>query len=720
MGLDDATGATTVSNTGSNTNQGVATDVTFGVQGVIGTSATFNGDSSKITVTDNNVWNTNEALTLEGWIKASDVNAINIFGCRDNSGNSHAMQFYTKSDGKLVSTNYFQQTLTVTTSQPLVTDEWVYIAATIARTRTSGTNNTYTSKVYINGELVAESSSTKSNGSLWNAGNYWVIGNKDIKASGGGTLNTLNGSLDELTAYNSALSQSVFLSKYAFATNQVSEKSLMANATVTASSTYDNKFVANKIKDGILYDLSGKSNNEQDFGRGYWLAKDSVTNAYITVDLGDTYNIDKIDLQNCRNAGYGTSGTKDFTLYYSTDGTNWTQLLSDTLTTAETSEIMPIESFTFAPVDARYVKFEANTYYVQRAGLSEMWIFEHTPFWGVGTDLAKDWTIDGTNKLGSKFTAENGNTGTVLANHTGTVTLNADASFEVTGDRILTQSGAVSGTSGLNKTGDGTLVLSQAPEYTGNTTISEGTLTLSNGGTLYNLSGGSLDGNGQIDVPANLNVIGDLTLSNSQLSKFIGSITAQVVEKVGLDTLQLCFDAENAVNIGSLVVSSGRVDLKGYMSGKIEVDKGATFSPGNSVGEATFGGGFILNEAGAELLIEIGGTETNKNDSLIVTGELELNDGLIYLELADDSTLKGGDTFTAILYGSNSGEDGFAENLLSHVSSYYFTDLDYVPLGNGVYAITGTVDPNAVPEPSTWALLLLGAAGLLYVRKRNK
>ena len=29
------------------------------------------------------------------------------------------------------------------------------------------------------------------------------------------------------------------------------------------------------------------------------------------------------------------------------------------------------------------------------------------------------------------------------------------------------------------------------------------------------------------------------------------------------------------------------------------------------------------------------------------------------------------------------------------------------------------IDANAVPEPSTWALLILGAAGLLYVRKRK-
>ena len=36
---------------------------------------------------------------------------------------------------------------------------------------------------------------------------------------------------------------------------------------------------------------------------------------------------------------------------------------------------------------------------------------------------------------------------------------------------------------------------------------------------------------------------------------------------------------------------------------------------------------------------------------------------------------------------------------------------------NGV--LSTTVDANAVPEPSAWALLILGAMGLLYWRKRK-
>ena len=212
-----------------------------------------------------------------------------------------------------------------------------------------------------------------------------------------------------------------------------------------------------------------------------------------------------------------------------------------------------------------------------------------------------------------------------------------------------------------------------------------------------------------------------LTVSDSLK---IFSTDKGVIIKTGEGTLKIDA-AKNAVDVYSLVVSSGRLDMKEYFKGQLEVKSGAEFSPGNSVGsleigEGTYGGGLILNEDGAKLLMEIGGENTIQNDSLIVNGNILIgNDSIIELTLADNSQLKGGDTFTAILYGSNSGEDGFKENLLSHISSYYFTNLDYIPYGAG-YAITGALDPNAVPEPSTWALLLLGAAGLMYWRKRTR
>ncbi|MBR5161999.1 MAG: PEP-CTERM sorting domain-containing protein, partial [Thermoguttaceae bacterium] len=40
--------------------------------------------------------------------------------------------------------------------------------------------------------------------------------------------------------------------------------------------------------------------------------------------------------------------------------------------------------------------------------------------------------------------------------------------------------------------------------------------------------------------------------------------------------------------------------------------------------------------------------------------------------------------------------------------------------GDGLYLVgLGAPDTPGVPEPSTWALLLLGAAGLYWVRRKK-
>ena len=58
-------------------------------------------------------------------------------------------------------------------------------------------------------------------------------------------------------------------------------------------------------------------------------------------------------------------------------------------------------------------------------------------------------------------------------------------------------------------------------------------------------------------------------------------------------------------------------------------------------------------------------------------------------------------------------DENFWEGLLSPESAYYWN----LTLNDGV--VLAALDPNAIPEPSTWALLILGAAGLLYWRKKN-
>ena len=334
----------------------------------------------------------------------------------------------------------------------------------------------------------------------------------------------------------------------------------------------------------------------------------------------------------------------------------------------------------------------------------------------------------------------------------------------------LINSDGTSTPSPIEKTGAGTMELTADNTISGTTTISGGTLKLTGDGTL-GTSPVTVNNNGTLEIAyedsskavnfssvtmaegsslkvtsgkvtfgtddvalnnlsgedGTIDVSGKLTLNNDQPTQYTGSIKADTIEKTGSETLKIYTGAEGLVEAQSFVISSGRIDLKGFMAGSITIED-AVFSPGNSIGEATFTDDFILGSAASMLLMEIGGENPDQNDSLIAGGDLQFNDGLIYLALTGNNTLNHDDTFTAVLSGSSSGDDGFAEDLLSLVRSYNFTDLEYVQLDESYgeeykdkFAIRGRyVDPNVVPEPSTWALLALGVAGLMYWRKRTR
>ena len=121
--------------------------------------------------------------------------------------------------------------------------------------------------------------------------------------------------------------------------------------------------------------------------------------------------------------------------------------------------------------------------------------------------------------------------------------------------------------------------------------------------------------------------------------------------------------------------------------------------------------------------MEIGGADISLNDSVIADGELSFHEGsFIYLAATDDCPLEPGEEFTVVLSGSNSESLKNSDFITRYVRSSDFTDLQYVQLTNGKYAITGRryINPNVVPEPSTWALLILGVVGLLCLKKFRK
>ena len=205
----------------------------------------------------------------------------------------------------------------------------------------------------------------------------------------------------------------------------------------------------------------------------------------------------------------------------------------------------------------------------------------------------------------------------------------------------------------------------------------------------------------------------DLVLNIEQDSFYQGKINVGTgtITKKGEGNLKL-LGAYGNLSASNFVIDAGRLDIKEYFTGRIDVTDSAILSPGNSIGPLNVQGDFTLD--GGTLLMEVGGPTAADSDQLFISGNLTLNDGsTILLDFINGMAPNA--EFEVILDAANS------ENLdvLSFVDSYYFSNLSYGLNADNYWVISGKIDPNAVPEPSTWALLILGAAGLLYWRKRK-
>ena len=150
---------------------------------------------------------------------------------------------------------------------------------------------------------------------------------------------------------------------------------------------------------------------------------------------------------------------------------------------------------------------------------------------------------------------------------------------------------------------------------------------------------------------------------------------------------------------------------------------GATLSPGNSVGVLTLDGSeldaalaTLTMRSGSTLLMEVAGPAPTDNDILNVYGTFVLEEGaIIQIALAENSSLVDGDIFEAVITATDGIDE---ETIFNALRSNDFTGLTVIPNGT-TFTITGAYVDNSVPEPSTWALLLVGTAGLFWLRRKN-
>ena len=262
------------------------------------------------------------------------------------------------------------------------------------------------------------------------------------------------------------------------------------------------------------------------------------------------------------------------------------------------------------------------------------------------------------------------------------------------------------------KDGVGTLEFTAANTFDGNVGIREGVLRLSGDGTLGSSA---------------VNIIDGATLEFAVASgekRFDNTVTGNgQILKTGEGALYLFGTDANPITASSLLVEGGSLMFKGDFTGDVIIGAGTLLSAGNSVGTLNVTGDVTID---GTALFEFGAyTGADENHDVIALGAdyvFNAGDNMIslYFENGDASSWAvDGAEYKLIANG------GFDEGDYSSLLANYTDLFGLLGKSDGLYLIAGAgpgpgPEPGSgVPEPSTWALLILGAAGLLYWRKRK-
>ena len=151
---------------------------------------------------------------------------------------------------------------------------------------------------------------------------------------------------------------------------------LTGSAAITDGDT-----CANKVVDRYL----------DDYGDSWWLGRNDKAGENMVFDLGDKYDIDKIEFQNTHNGSNNDRHTSDFLVHASlqVDGGNNlvdpVLILDDVLVNqAGTGFDIPLQTYSvddgdFVEFQARYIQFTAEN---QNAGLNEFRVYAFLPVKG--------------------------------------------------------------------------------------------------------------------------------------------------------------------------------------------------------------------------------------------------------------------------------------------------------------------------------------------------
>jgi len=337
-------------------------------------------------------------------------------------------------------------------------------------------------------------------------------------------------------------------------------------------------------------------------------------------------------------------------------------------------------------------------------------------------------TYTGTTTINSGTTLAIGNNGTTGALGTGNTFDNGKIQFGRT-DTLLVSS-SISGSGAVTVIAGGTIVLTGTNSYQGQTTISNGTLQLGNGGTSGSLGSATLITSGGGNGTLVFNRSDNFTVANNLFN------TLKVVQNgAGTTTLSAnsSYSGATTVNAGTLLVTGsisgstttvngGTLAGTGF-AGPVNVMSGGTVLPGSSTGSGIFSTGDFSLASGAHLTLELGGTSGAGTtgtlfSELNVTGSVSLF-GDVQVSLFGGFTPQVNDTFLIIFNDDVDPVSGAFSNAPGNIftSAGYQFQVNYA--ANSGNDVTIKV-LSAIPEPGTLMSLAGGVAVLLGWRRTRR
>lgn len=254
----------------------------------------------------------------------------------------------------------------------------------------------------------------------------------------------------------------------------------------------------------------------------------------------------------------------------------------------------------------------------------------------------------------------------------------------------------VAGDQAIGKTGAGTFRLSAANQYTGGTTIAGGTLEAGHASALGT-------GGAAIQTGGTLSIQQGVTLANTAITLQTGGTLRRVVSAGQAYTLGTS---------GSVTSSTGGIATGAALLQSDNATSATTLTLTTSSASTAANDGVRLSD-----VMSLDGTASG--DLFVL--ELSIGSGV-----TSQSQLMWLDTETHqwvnAVFGNDGGDALFAGDTAYNASHFTLGTWGIDTAGGTVWAVLnhhGDFAIASIPEPSTWALLLLGIGASTYLKRRR-